>query len=140
MAKGFKRERKRYQLTFEDGELDGFEVTANGLTLDAFIDVSALASALATPEGRTRENIEAQFVVLGGALVSWNLLDDDDNPVPCGYDGHKSQDVDFAMVIFRTWMKSMQTVPDELGKDSGSGEISPERSLGLARQSQSRAS
>ena len=140
MAKGFKRDRKQYQLTFEDGDLDGFQVTANGLTLGEFVDVSALASALSTPEGRTRENIERQFVVLGDALVSWNLLDDDDQPIPCGYDGLKGQDVDFAMVIFRTWMKSMQTVPDELGKDSGSGETSPERSLGLARQSQSRAS
>ena len=86
----FKRERNLYQLNFEGTDLDGFEVVMKGVSLERFIDITKIASALETPEGRTPENIEAQFTVLSDLLVSWNLDDDDDQPVPATYDGLKA--------------------------------------------------
>lgn len=138
--KRFKRERKQYDLTFEDGDLDGFECVLNGVSLDEFLEVAALEGALSTMEGRTRENIERQFTVLAEHMVSWNLDGDDDQPVPCVYAELRALDFDFALAIFRAWMRAMHTVPDDLGKDSSSGATSPEASLGLGRQSQNLAS
>ena len=138
--KRFKRERRQYDLTFEGGELDGFECIMTGVSLDDFLDLASLEAELSTPAGRTRENIERQFSVLGEHMSSWNLDDDDDKPVPCTYEQLRTFDFDFALAIFRGWMRAMHTVPEDLGKESSSGGTSPERSLGLGRQSRSRAS
>ena len=134
--KRYKREPKKYDLTFEGGDLDGFECIMSGVSLDDFLDLASLESALSTPEGRTRENIERQFSVLGEHMASWNLDDDDDKPVPCTYEQLRTFDFDFALAIFRGWMRAMHTVPDDLGKESDSGGTSQEASLGLAKQSQ----
>ena len=139
-SKRFRRERTLYQLHFEEPELDGFECVMSGVSLDAFIGVSALAAKLETPEGRTQENIEAQFTTLAGSMVSWNLDNDDGQPVPCDYEGLRVQDFDFVMKIKQGWMQALSSVPKASENDSPSGEISPERSLGLAAVSTSRAS
>ena len=139
-GKRFRRERKLYQLTFDDPELDGFECIMSGVSLDRFIEISALAAELETPAGRTRENIEAQFTTLAASLVEWNLDDEDGNAIPCDYDGLAAQDFDFVMKIMLGWMQALSSVPESLGKDSGSGATSPERSLGLASASKSRVS
>ena len=139
-GKRFRRERKLYQLSFEDPELDGFECVMSGVSLDAFIDISALAAELETPAGRTKENIEAQFTTLAASLVEWNLDDDEGQPVSCDYDGLKAQDFDFVMKIMLGWMQALSSVPESLGKDSSSGGTSQEQSLGLAAVSRSQAS
>ena len=139
-GKRFRRERKLYQLTFDDPELDGFECVMSGVSLDRFIEISALAAELETPAGRTRENIEAQFTTLAASLVEWNLDDEDGNPVPCDYDGLADQDFDFVMAIMLGWMKAISQVSVPLDSGSSSGETSPEASLGLASLSRSRAS
>ena len=99
-----------------------------------------LAAELETPEGRTKENIEAQFTTLAGSMVSWNLDDDDGKPISCDYEGLRVQDFDFVMKIMLGWMQAISSVPESLGKDSNSGGTSPEASLGLASVSRSQAS
>ena len=139
-GKRFRRERKLYQLNFEDPELDGFECVMSGVSLERFVDITALAAELETPEGRTKENIEAQFTTLAGSMVSWNLDDDDGKPISCDYEGLRVQDFDFVMKIMLGWMQALASVPKDSNSDSPSGEISPEQSLGLASVSRSRAS
>jgi hypothetical protein len=140
-ARRFKREKKLYQLQFEADELDGFECIASGTTLRRFIEITALSEELKTPEGRTKENVEKQFSLFAEYLVSWNLDDDDDVPIPCTFEGLQTQEFDLVMAIMAAWMQAIATVPDDLGKDSGSGETYPEESrLQLASLSESRAS
>jgi hypothetical protein len=139
--KGFKRERKLYHLNFETDELDGFECFATGCTLEQFVEISALGEELKTEEGRTKENIEKQFTTFARFLTSWNLLDDDDEPVACTYKGLASQEFDFVMAIMMAWMKAIATVSDPLVSASPSGGTSPGvSSLQLANVSQSLAS
>lgn len=140
MPKRFKREGKRYQLTFEDGDLDGFECTMRGISLEQFIEMSALEMALQTPDGRTPENIEKQFTFIGSLLVGWNLDAEDDTPVPASYEGLKSQDFEFVKQLMKAYMGAVAVVPKDSDSDSNDGGTSPERSLGLAHLSQSRAS
>jgi hypothetical protein len=136
----FKREKKLYKLKFEDGDLDGFECYAAGTTLERFIEITQLSGLLETPEGRTAENIEKQYTLFAQYLQSWNLDGDDDQPVPCTYEGLKSQDLEFVLTIMRADLAAVAAVPGDLGKDSPSGETSPEASLRLASASQSLAS
>ena len=136
--KRFRKEPKRYALTFEDGELDGFECTMGAVTLGQFTEMTALADQLATPEGRTPENIEAQFVFMAGLLVEWNLDDACDQPVPPTYEGLKTLEFDFVQQILKGYMTAIASVPKDSGETSNGGGISPERSLGLAAVSASR--
>ena len=139
-GKRFRRERKLYQLNFEDPELDGFECVMSGVSLERFVDITALAAELETPEGRTKENIEAQFTTLAGSMVSWNLDDDDGKPISCDYEGLRVQDFDFVMKIMLGWMQALASVPKASENGSPSGGISREQSLGLASVSRSQAS
>jgi hypothetical protein len=137
----FKREKKLYKLKFETPELDGFECIATGTTLERFIELNALSEALQSPEGRTEENIRKQYQLFAQYLKSWNLDDDDDRPVPCTYEGLLTQDFDFVMEIMKAWMQAIASVPDDVGKGSGSGETSQAESrLQLASLSSSLAS
>ena len=139
-GKRFRQQTKRYDITFEDGDLDGFECTMGGVSLERFVEITVLSTTLETPEGRTPENIERQFTILGELLISWNLDDEQGNAVPCDYDGLKKQDFGFVMAILKGWMTAVASVPKASQDDSNSGGPSPERSLGLAKQSRSQAS
>lgn len=139
-GKRFKRERKLYHLKFEAEDLAGFECYAVGCTLDQFVEITALSEELKTEAGRTPGNIAKQFTTFAKFLESWNLDDDDDQPVPCTYEGLKAQDFDFVMAIMMAWMAAIATVPDPLAERSPSGETSPEASLHLASLSENLAS
>jgi hypothetical protein len=139
----FKREKKLYRLKFDPEDypdLEGFECDATGTTLERFIEITVLATVLETPEGRTPENVEKQYRLFARYLKAWNLDDDDDQPVPCTYEGLKSQELDFVLTIMKAWMAAIASVPGDLGKDSPSGGTSPEASLHLASVSGSLAS
>jgi hypothetical protein len=133
--KRFKREPKLFEITFEEGDLDGFEITMRGVSLERFIEIARLSAALETPAGRTPENIERQFTVLAELLVEWNLDDEKDNPVPATYDGLKQMDFADVMKIMGGYMQAIASVPKASKDDSSSGETLEEASLGLARLS-----
>jgi hypothetical protein len=136
----FKLQPKLYQVTFEDGDLDGLVCKFKGLSLEEYIAFVTLAESVTTPEGRTPENIEKQFVTLAELLVSWNLEDDDDQPVEPSYEALKKFDLTLVRQIMRGYTRAFTSVPKASNETSPSGETSPERSLGLARQSRSQAS
>ena len=140
MAKGFKLQPKHYQVTFEDGDLDGLVCEFKGLPLGEWLEFVALIETTSTKEGRTVENVEKQFTTLADLLVSWNLQDDDDQPVAPSYEALKTFDLSYVRQIMRGYTQASTAVPKASSETSDSGGTSPERSLGLARQSKSRAS
>jgi hypothetical protein len=140
MASAFKLQPKLYQVTFEEGDLDGLVCQFRGVSLEKFIEIAGLADALGSPEGRTPENIEAQFSLLGALLESWNLVGEDDRPVEASYEALKQFDYSYVQQIMRGYTRAFTAVPKASSENSPSGGTSPERSLGLARQSRSRAS
>ena len=134
MAKGFRLQPKLYKLTFEDGDLDGLECTLEGVSLERFIELTTIADLLGTPEGRTAENIEAQFSTLGGLLAEWNL-EDDNGPVEPSYDALKKFDFSYVQQIMQAYIQAFAAVPKDSNDDSSSGGTSEEASLGLAKSS-----
>ena len=128
---GYQRKRRVYRLDFEgDPVLDGLEVRARSLNLGEFLATSRLAGMAAG--GVTPEDVdvfEGLFATFAGALVSWNLEDDEGRPVPATLDGVKAQDVDFVMPIVNAWFKAIAGVASPLGPPSSAGVPSLEASI-----------
>jgi len=129
---GYKRQPRLYRLTFDDdSELGGFECTLKGVSVDEFLTLSMAADVLKTPAGRTRENVEAQFVMLASLTTAWNLVGDDDKPVPVSYDALKTFDYAYVNRILRAYIRAVSQVPKDSNSDSPPGGPSQEEQLGL---------
>lgn len=126
---GFKAKKKLYRLTFtDDTDMAGLEVTMSSVSMGTLLDLqemSTRADEVAGDKAEFRKVIE----VFVGAMLSWNLEDDDDQPVPVSVDGVLTQDPDFMMGIITAWTKAISGVADPLGAGSTSGAPSPEGSI-----------
>lgn len=139
---GYKPKRTLYKLTFEDPDLAGLEVTARSISVDGLlgmIDMYEQAQGVDaqkfTPEDvKLLTDLFARFVKV---LASWNIEDDDDQPVPMTVEGLQSLELDFVMQLIEAWISGMVQAPPPLPGSSSSGATSPEASLALASQSQS---
>jgi hypothetical protein len=132
---GYKRKSKNYVLAFEDPEMDGLEVRVKSMSVGKVREFLA--------KSRSNEvDVGATFDDFADGLLSWNLLDDDDRPVPPTREGIDAQDVDFIMAIVTAWMETITGVADAdpLGGRSNSGEPSLVASLPMVPLSASRAS
>ena len=137
---GYKPKRTLYRLTFEDPDLEGLEVVTKRTTVDALLGFVELFEQVkdSDPEKFSPEDIGmltglfARFVKV---VVSWNIEDDDDRPVPVTVDGLQSLELDFVMQIIESWITGMVQAPPPLPGTSASGGTSPEASLAAASQS-----
>lgn len=71
------------------------------------------------------DNVEEVLSLILDGLVSWNLEDENGIPVPTTMEGLEDQEMDLITGIIEAWTESVTGVPEELGKGSGSGAISP---------------
>lgn len=127
MGKGYKRELKLYRLRFEDPDMAGLEVVAKSLRLREFLDMNALAGDI-----QSEADAEKMYRRFGDALVEWNLLDENDEPVPATYEGLADQELDFVLDIIRAWQQAIAGVDPTSPAGLNSGGISPEASLPMA--------
>lgn len=123
-----------YDLVFEDEELQGLVIRMKAVKIGK---VRKLLRLLNSEQGHSDEQMDEMFKLMAEALVSWNLeeCDNDGNPllddygrpipIPATLEGIEDQEFPFILQILSTWMDGMTGVSDELGKDSGSGVISP---------------
>jgi hypothetical protein len=75
-------------------------------------------------------------------LVSWNLTDEDDQPIPATPEGLRLVDTSLASALKQAWVQSITGVhaADPLPQSSPSGEPSPVESIPMEALSQSLAS
>lgn len=78
---GYKRQKPLYALKFEGDEFEGLEIMARTIPLSKFFELQRLQELASTDADAAEEVVRR----LAGVLVSWNLLDDDDNPVPAEF-------------------------------------------------------
>lgn len=134
---GYRRKAKVYKLNFSDPEMDGLTVMAKSVTTGRLMKLMRLAVRFSEERGGvkrefTEDDLEAIEGLLTGfakALVEWNLLDDDDQPVPATLEGLQDQEFDFALTIVMAWLNAVGGVSKDLGKDSTSGRSFPEVSI-----------
>lgn len=114
----FKRKRKVYKLDFTETEYDGLEVKVRGLTTGEYLELISL-SAPGT-EGDSKET-DGMLRLFASHLMSWNLVDDDDEPVPSTFEGIKTNDLTMNMAIVNAWTDAMVEVPASTEKKSLTG-------------------
>jgi hypothetical protein len=121
---GFKKKPRHYRLTFQDEDLEGFECTMAGLTVDEFLSITALADTI-TGES-SQEDAGRFFEIMAEKIISWNLEDEDDNPIGHSPADIRAQDFDFMMTIQMAWLGAMASVPGPLLNGSANGGTIPE--------------
>lgn len=98
---GYRPKRTPCKLDFSGTEFDGLEVTTRPVPMSVMID-AATASASADPAAGRQ--IAATFAY---ALESWNVEDDEGQPVPADLDGLMSQPPQFVYAVINAWAASL---------------------------------
>lgn len=122
MSKGYKR--KKENITFNFGpnhDLYGLEVTARPATLTAFLEILHLSQ---DSDKHAFLRVSKLADLLGAELLRWNLIDEDDKPVPCTPEMLRDQDPAFVLGLGTAWIEAVQGVPAPLGRGSSGGDQS----------------
>lgn len=116
---GYKRERRTYVMEFADPEYEGLEIKVRSLPIRNLQYLLSLDPDSEDPKQRA-ESINQMMCAFAEALVSWNMIDENDNPIPTTLEYIESEDVDFIMTCISQWMKVVSQVDDESPLDESS--------------------
>ncbi len=120
---GFKVPRRKLQISFDEGhEYFGAEVE---LTLDMPI---GLMFDMRTLEADDPE--EATRLFADQVLASWNLEDDDGEPIPPDYQGARTVPSAFMTTLMKRWSEEATTVPAPLDQTSSATDLLVVQSTG----------
>jgi hypothetical protein len=126
---GYKRESKTYNLVFKDTAMAGLEVLTKSCPTGVFLEMASLVDVELPLKKEDEEKVQRLFDRFADRLVSWNLEDDDDQPIPATIEGLYSQDLDFILQIILAWLDAVGGVTAPLGQPSTSGSRSLEEQL-----------
>lgn len=98
----------RLRITLEDRP--GLEVFMRGITIGRVIRLSDLAEQFRAGK-LTAEGTSEMFDAFAERLVSWNIDDDDDKPVPADLDGVRSLDADLLLQLLEGWFEGLTRAP-----------------------------
>ena len=131
---GYKPKRTVYKLDFSETEYAGLEVAVRAGSIGDLLALQELADA----DAMTADEARRMFAGFAALLVSWNVEDDDDQPVPTSYKGVASQEPDFIKTIITAFYANVAGTPPPLPGASNSGANSGEGPIpGLASSSRS---
>lgn len=125
---GYKRAGKTFVLKFDDEEYAGLEVEVGSASLGTMLNLQRLSEKLGEG-GSNADIINEMMDVFAGRLLSWNLVDDQDQPVPTTVEGLSTQDMPFVMALIAAWTQAIAGVSAPLAGSSPSGGTSLEASL-----------
>lgn len=137
---GYKRPQKTYKLQFSDEEYAGLEVEMGGASLGVIMNLQHLSEQLNGQDGSNAALVRQMMEIFSSRLLSWNLVDGNDQPVPTTVDGLATQDMAFVMSLIAAWTQAVAGVSPPLADGSRSGEPSLEASLTMAPPSVNPAS
>src|SRR5258708_3686488 len=118
----------------------GFEATMRRMSSEEFLTVTGLASdGIAAWGSQVSEAGQRLFAMLGAAIVSWNLEDDDGTPVPPSAAALLALDWEFANRLTGAYLDAAAGVAPPLPVSSNGGGRYPEASIPMAPLSPSRS-
>lgn len=138
MMSGYTRKNRNKKITFTEGELAGLEITVRPMTIGELVAVTDLAegidSAMKMAGGieqirATAASIDAVLDQFASKLASWNMLDEDGQPVPATRVELGNLDQEEAMRLVSGWLEGIGSVGDPLDKRSSDGAPSPVASI-----------
>lgn len=130
MAK-FKRERRTVTLHFPEGhDLEGLEVKLKTVGMGTFLDLLDLLSQADSVEQvqdikTAAPALKQLYDGLANSLVSWNLVNEDDEDVPATLDGLRSDVLDTSdvLLLIGEWLAAIGGVYGPLESSSNSGKL-----------------
>ena len=104
---GHKRQRKTLSLRFED-EPD-LEILARSCSVRRFLWALRVADKMSAGS-LPQEEVEEFAHWFAGRIISWNLDDDDDQPIPVSADYLLDEDIDWAAKVVMGWVSGILQV------------------------------
>lgn len=140
---GYKPPRTLYRLNFSQTEHAGLEVVAKGTSVNGLMELTDVGAELDDLDPDTMEPAELRkkltemFRPFAAVLHDWNVIGDDDEPVPANLHGLLEQEVPFIAMIIEAYVSALSQAPPPLPSSSPGAGISPEAAAALASQSAS---
>lgn len=113
-----------YDLEF-DGELEGLHVRVKSIKFGKVRQLIALMDE----DDKDVEVMERISKELAEAIVSWDFLDEDEQPIPVSLEAIDDLEFFEVIAIVNKWLDRMTGPDKDLGKGSTSGESFPGRPL-----------
>lgn len=137
-----KLNKRVYVLDFdEDDDMAGVVIRMHAPKTGEILEFAELQTRLRMhPEQVTADEMRRPFELFAKYLVSWNIDDDDDQPVPATLEGVLTLDSDDFARVNAAWQAAVQSVPDPLQQPSANGGTSAVPELPMESLSASRAS
>lgn len=125
---GWKPPTKIYRIE-PGGDYEGLQVRIKSVPIGQYMALTDLAEDIDAETGTAATsgklgNVFKLFEAMADALVSWNIDDEYDNPLPATLDGLQSLDFDLALYLIGEWIGAMGGVSDPLGKRQSDSELS----------------
>lgn len=122
---GYKKVPTIYTLDKIKGS-EGLVIRIKGLRVGK---LRRLVRILESDERSLTEVLDEALDLISANAVSWNVTDEDDQPVELNREGLEELELSELMEILGAWTDKLTSVGDDLGKDSISGESFPGRPL-----------
>lgn len=125
----FKRN-KTYTLTWDEGEFEGLEVVVQSISTGHYLRLMT---------DLREDNHQSAMEGFADVLVSWNLVDDSDQPVPPTRAGLLAADLELVTAAIQAWQSVVGGASVPKDETSSSGSRSVEASLPMETLSESLA-
>lgn len=122
---GYKK--KSYKLKWDDEkhELHGLEVKLRGMSIGELEEVALLREQASSSSSIGQ--LKPLLDILETALISWNLEDEEDQPIPLTE--FRNQDARMLLEIIRAWTEVVGSIPAPLPQPSSAGKKLEEASM-----------
>lgn len=119
---GYRRTPKVHLLDLEEN-YPGFVVRMKGLKIGKMRKLLAAMD----DDVKTEDMIPEVSKLISESVISWNLEDDEGNPVEPTVEAIEDFELDMLMDLVNAWLNKVNGVSEDLGKGSQSGEQFPGR-------------
>lgn len=130
---GYVVKKTLFRLRFRDGRHEGAVIKVRGMSIDDLMTLNGAIPDLSLDGTMTPGMVrEYPFLLdmLADFLVEWNLRDEESNvKIPATRAGLGSLEIPFSTEIVCAWLPASAGMSKELGKESSSGDTSPELSI-----------
>ncbi|MFG3510252.1 hypothetical protein ACGF5F_32670 [Streptomyces sp. NPDC047821] len=129
---GYRHQIPRVNVRFEEGhEYHGFEAVLRKLKLGEWLEITGINGDAGV------RHVGDQLEKMADRLISWNLEDEEGQPVPTTREAILEQDQGLMLAVLNAWIDGITGVSAPLGPSSPAGEPSLEASIPMETLSSS---
>jgi hypothetical protein len=126
---GYRRSRT-VKLTWAGGEFAGLEIRVRRISVRRYLDLAPLLDGQLDTDTEDGRKAALELLSEFGSLIrSWNLQDEDGEPVPCTAEAFLDQDPTFVREVLDQWAAAVAGVSAPLETPSSAGAPFPEGSI-----------